>query len=308
MSASSRYAGTGGDYERFLAVLKGGKNVGPHPFRWFGDNDDVAIPFNSTNCGYDGDAVLYVTLAEEGGDYLAAVNVYANNDRDRTSPKDVFLAKCLAVGLFGGSEQNKGHVSGIGNFASGAGLGECPVPPEKVGTGLMNLAEKLFTCFGQKKVVLQDSSNLLCHDRDTSAKMPLALFRTLTSGRTFYQRFDFVYQDGNAQKMEIQKDLYDLPYAELRKAYETCGMRTALVDGTLSEFEKNHAAGYDKPLRAGSFFKWLWTHDCEHAAEILSETLLINCKAFSSTKLQSYVSSVNELSGYLSGVMVKTYS
>lgn len=289
--------------QRFIDLLRvKGEDVGKHPFGWFGEQHDTKVAVKDLACGYDGEAVLFVTRAnDEEGPGPVTINVYAENKRDQADPKATFMAKCLAIDLFQGDDFDKGNLQGIGNFAPAEGLGRCPVVGKKVGAALMELAETLFKCFRQRKVGLSDSSALMCEGDGGARSVPLAAFRTLHRGQTWYQSFGFVAVNKDVpHQRRVQQALFELAFSEMKHVYDDCGQKSDKV--TAKYLEQYAGLLSDKHPRAGDFFSWLFKENCPAMKQVLNGALVFPCASYSS-------SSLKELKSFpdFAGAMEKVY-
>lgn len=188
------------------------------------------------------------------------------------------------------------------------------------GNQAMWLIDDIFRCFHANSVSLNDYSVFRClnEDGDEDGTIRLSLFRSLTQGKTFYQKHGF--EKGGQSKKVIaayaagQAALQNLTVEELAHVQERCidtfawtrvnecdcpgFMKRILAQTKLVEYDK-HGRGMDLPPRSatgtpaspgtiGHFTQWLVHSDCKNAGDVLDTLLPFPCEYYNNQELREW--------------------
>lgn len=173
----------------------------------------------------------------------------------------------------------------------------CPIPGNKTGTFLLELAQELARNLDKKYVKLVDKSMVRCEKNNQSAK--LALLRVFQRGDTWYGSQGFREIDESKDKA-IMASYQSLPLRilvselegktkeklkatkkrllskaetsedkrKIEKDYLDFGGAKGSFESAIETFKEFNKITRRQDISMGQFFSWLWQYDCERYISI----------------------------------------
>ena len=176
----------------------------------------------------------------------------------------------------------------------------CPIPTNRSGTFLLQLAEQIAKTLEMDQIDLRDISQIMCH-RGCNTWMSFRLLNILKNGNTWYGAHGYTTMKGYEEDKRRNEAIKNYPLILIKNDFNSItsatlnNLKNYLLSSHSNDFEKSMIEGYFKEISIddftlfnekfeeylmclsshenlflGDYLLWLWKNDCVAYRKIIN--------------------------------------